>query len=335
MLSKLILILGLLIGAFLTYFCVNENKFKLSNKYTTPNMVADTTSSKEPITPPTVLEEEKEFVVQEEENETIIEATPAPVEVAEKEEPYFSYTSGEKTKLSLKLSSKDKVPALENFILENCPTESCTQELSFDDNTKDATWLKEVITISQFLKDKKAKNPLVSMKDGKLQIEGELSTDDDLSKLSDNLNNFDNSAYGVTNSVTVVKKVEAPKEVKTPKIDTQAQISKLLKTSPIYFEHNSATITKKSTKTLNKILELLKDNNTPLKVEGHTDSIGRASYNKALSQKRADSVKAYLENIGNYNGNITPIGYGEEQPISQNKRAKINRRVEIYLEKGE
>ncbi len=339
MLSKLVLILALLIGAFLTYFCVDNNKFKLSNKYApTPKVV----EKQENITT-TATPEEKEVVVKEEnfqeeknETETIVKPTPTPV-VKEKQKPYFIYSSEEKTKLNLKLSTSDKVPALENFILENCPADSCTQELSFDENTDDAKWLKEVITISQFLKDKRAKNSLVSMDNGKLKIKGELSSDDDLSKLNDNLKNFDNSKYSIENLVTVTKKeaVIEPVTKSKIKIDTQAEISELLKTNPIYFEHNSANITNESKATLDKILNLLKTNVSDLKVEGHTDSIGKASYNKYLSQKRADSVKKYLQTVGNYKGNIEAIGYGEEQPISNNTRDKINRRVEIYLKKGE
>ena len=78
-----------------------------------------------------------------------------------------------------------------------------------------------------------------------------------------------------------------------------------------------------------------KSNTTRLRVEGHTDSGGKASYNKWLSQKRADSVKSYLLNNGDKNTQIEAVGYGEEQPISSNSKDKINRRVEIHLKRGE
>ncbi len=69
-------------------------------------------------------------------------------------------------------------------------------------------------------------------------------------------------------------------------------------------------------------------------VEGHTDSSGRASYNKDLSQRRANTVRDYLVANGVDSAQITAIGYGESRPIAKNNTAQgmaANRRIEFNV----
>jgi outer membrane protein OmpA-like peptidoglycan-associated protein len=71
-----------------------------------------------------------------------------------------------------------------------------------------------------------------------------------------------------------------------------------------------------------------------LLVEGHTDSVGKDDYNLALSQKRADSVKANLVAEGIEVGRITTVGYGKKFPLASNdtKAGKSqNRRMEVII----
>lgn len=69
-----------------------------------------------------------------------------------------------------------------------------------------------------------------------------------------------------------------------------------------------------------------------LAVTGYTDSIGSKAYNMKLSERRAESVKAYLVGKGVAADRITTRGEGEANPVASNKtnegRAQ-NRRVEI------
>jgi outer membrane protein OmpA-like peptidoglycan-associated protein len=73
---------------------------------------------------------------------------------------------------------------------------------------------------------------------------------------------------------------------------------------------------------------------TKLSVEGHTDSVGDANYNRQLSIQRANSVANYLQGTGVMANRLQTIGMGESQPISNNDNAQgrqENRRVELRV----
>ncbi len=71
-------------------------------------------------------------------------------------------------------------------------------------------------------------------------------------------------------------------------------------------------------------------------VEGHTDSIGSNEKNKALSEKRAESVKKYLVSQGlSEELRIDTEGYGSDRPLTTNKTKEgraTNRRVDIVID---
>ncbi len=101
----------------------------------------------------------------------------------------------------------------------------------------------------------------------------------------------------------------------------------------VFFETNSAELKPASRTTLDAAVKTLKDNPTlRVEVAAHTDSRGRATYNLKLSDKRANSVMAYLISHGIDASRLQAKGYGEAMPIADNAteegRAK-NRRVEL------
>ena len=73
-------------------------------------------------------------------------------------------------------------------------------------------------------------------------------------------------------------------------------------------------------------------------VEGHADKrkTSSKSYNQALSQKRAEAVKSYLENVAGIKpSRLKAVGYGFSRPIAKNDPITgniANRRVDIYLD---
>jgi OOP family OmpA-OmpF porin len=104
-------------------------------------------------------------------------------------------------------------------------------------------------------------------------------------------------------------------------------------TQQIHFEFNKAKIRPESFPILDAIVSVLKDNpKITLEIQGHTDNVGSAAYNKNLSQLRSDSVKQYLVQHGTDGSRLTTMGYGLTQPIvpnnSESNRA-LNRRVQF------
>lgn len=100
----------------------------------------------------------------------------------------------------------------------------------------------------------------------------------------------------------------------------------------IKFPSNSSMIDPKYTIQIKKVADFMRRfPDTKVVIEGHTDSTGSASYNKWLSQRRADAVAQWLVNkFGIDAKRVSAIGYGEERPIADNNTAEgraKNRRV--------
>jgi outer membrane protein OmpA-like peptidoglycan-associated protein len=90
---------------------------------------------------------------------------------------------------------------------------------------------------------------------------------------------------------------------------------------------------------LGKLVTVLnKYPDTDIEVQGHTDSIGTASYNMSLSKRRATAVSDYLLNKGVSSSRVTTKGYGETAPNYSNSteaNRALNRRVEFLITANE
>lgn len=88
---------------------------------------------------------------------------------------------------------------------------------------------------------------------------------------------------------------------------------------------------------LDAMVSKIKDNNTQIEqvtVTGHTDSAGASDYNRKLSERRAEAVKAYLVSRGLSSDRIVTRGAGDSEPVASNKTAAgrtQNRRVDIDI----
>ena len=109
----------------------------------------------------------------------------------------------------------------------------------------------------------------------------------------------------------------------------------LIMPSNITFNTNQYDIKSSFYPSLNSVAKVLyKYKDTVLDVIGHTDSVGKESYNKDLSYQRAYSVANYIESQGVPGSRLSPLGLGESQPIADNNTEygrSQNRRVELYI----
>ena len=105
----------------------------------------------------------------------------------------------------------------------------------------------------------------------------------------------------------------------------------------VLFDFNSSTLTPAANQVLADISKRLTESAIiGVLVKGHTDSVGSEAFNQQLSQRRADSVAAFLVSQGVAADKIHTEGHGEGQPVADNAtdegRAQ-NRRVEIVVDR--
>jgi outer membrane protein OmpA-like peptidoglycan-associated protein len=103
----------------------------------------------------------------------------------------------------------------------------------------------------------------------------------------------------------------------------------------VNFESNSSELKAGSSESLDKaVAGMNKYDNLSIEIHAHTDSMGEAAYNQALSEKRANSVRDYMIGKGIAANRMVAKGYGETKPVADNGtrdgRAE-NRRVELKI----
>ncbi|WP_075349476.1 OmpA family protein [Algoriphagus marinus] len=103
----------------------------------------------------------------------------------------------------------------------------------------------------------------------------------------------------------------------------------------VFFEFDKYDLKNESISSLKRLLKFLTENpNVNILIVGHTDNIGRQSYNLQLSLQRAQSVKNYLVGEGLHPARIMVEGKGDVEPMVPNtslENQALNRRITIKV----
>ena len=204
---------------------------------------------------------------------------------------------------------------------------------------------------------KQLQNGKLQISNGQVQLSGKVSSNDSREEIINQLSKQLPSSISTTTRIDIVPIASLPKpdqeekpilsndggvdEGSTPLFTSatcQKNINEVLSKTQINFKSGSSDIEPSSFSLLNEILDIKA--NCPkqnMRIKGHTDALGDNNFNQQLSEQRASSVRAYFVEKGLDINNMTAEGFGENQPIADNRSwtgRKMNRRIEITIEES-
>jgi OmpA-OmpF porin, OOP family len=104
----------------------------------------------------------------------------------------------------------------------------------------------------------------------------------------------------------------------------------------VTFRFNDAHLTPEAARVLDRVAKAYRGQpSLQTEIAGHTDSVGNAAANLALSQRRAEAVRDYLILKGAHSEQVTAHGYGKTRLLIDPERTELdgqrNRRVELSI----
>jgi peptidoglycan-associated lipoprotein len=150
---------------------------------------------------------------------------------------------------------------------------------------------------------------------------------------------------GILDDYTVKKTITLNAKPKTKKDDQMelVTINQPIRLNNIYYDFDDDKILKDAELDLNTLFDLLNDYpDMVIELSSHTDSRGDKPYNEDLSQRRANSAKAWLVEKGIETDRVVPKGYGESVILNECKdgvncdetKHRLNRRTEFKIIEG-
>lgn len=127
---------------------------------------------------------------------------------------------------------------------------------------------------------------------------------------------------------------EAAKEAEMERAEMAAM--QMFMNEDIYFDFDSSALGDMAKNVLSRKAEWLRMNtDASVIIEGHCDDRGTSAYNIALGDRRAESAKAFLLDLGIDANQLSSISYGEERPVDTGMNEESwakNRRAHFVVE---
>ncbi|WP_374594546.1 OmpA family protein [Aquabacterium sp.] len=162
----------------------------------------------------------------------------------------------------------------------------------------------------------------LSVRGNDIELQGEVGNEAQRQQVASDLATSLNPTYTIKNQLRVSS------------VD-QGLLDRALANRIVEFQPGSAVLTPQGKALLDEMAQALgRLGGKRVEVVGHTDAQGARASNLALSQARADAVKAYLVGKGIEAGRIATSGAGPDQPVASNDTPEgrsRNRRIEFHL----
>ena len=116
--------------------------------------------------------------------------------------------------------------------------------------------------------------------------------------------------------------------------ERKAAARDMFSSEDIFFEFDSAVLLAEAQEILRKKAEWLINNpKATATIEGHCDERGTNEYNLALGERRAESAKSFLMDLGVQGSRLSCISYGEERPVDpgHNEEAWAKNRRDHFI----
>jgi outer membrane protein OmpA-like peptidoglycan-associated protein len=136
--------------------------------------------------------------------------------------------------------------------------------------------------------------------------------------------------------------IQVPHGIQAIHAEKSACEQRLSVVADALFEFNKSALSPQAEETLGALApEIAKQGQHPITIEGHTDSIGSASFNQRLSEQRAESVRGWLIAHQAVPASTPIKGYGKTKPVAPNANPdgtdnptgrQKNRRVEVVIQ---